>query len=288
MASKNINSLLNGNNPNNGKKSIFLRLFNLFKSEKFILRLCLFTTLFLCMNLIINDKKIKHGRIKRHLIRNSNSFFINSKSNLHNHSSNSISETFNTTKKIELDAWNDLRASFDNIKFKLESNNLNNNMTKQLCSEVPREIGKRIFVKKIPDDFTATDNTNEYPFTKNLIMGGHYKPVDCVARHKVAIIIPYKNRASNLNDFMYHMHPFLQKQELDYQIFVVEQFNNNLFNKGVLMNSAFLQILNMYNMSNMIDFVNNYKNTNSTSGFKYPFDCVVFHDVDLLVILKRI
>ena len=30
------------------------------------------------------------------------------------------------------------------------------------------------------------------------------------------------------------MHPFLRRQELEYQIFVAEQSNNQLFNKGKL------------------------------------------------------
>ena len=38
------------------------------------------------------------------------------------------------------------------------------------------------------------------------------------------------------------MHPFLQRQELGYTIFVVEQQNDQLFNKGILMNAAFKEI----------------------------------------------
>lgn len=59
--------------------------------------------------------------------------------------------------------------------------------------------------------------------------GGRYKPAECQARNKVAIIIPYDGRNKSLHDdssisiFMNHLHPFLQRQQLDYAMFVVEQ-----------------------------------------------------------------
>ena len=64
------------------------------------------------------------------------------------------------------------------------------------------------------------------------------------------------------------MHPFLQTQQLDYQIFVVEQANDELFNKGILMNACFKEILNLYSKRAKL--------------YQYPFDCVIFHDVELL------
>ena len=52
--------------------------------------------------------------------------------------------------------------------------------------------------------------------------GGRYKPTDCVARNRVAVIIPYRDREIHLKIFLNNMHPFLQRQQLDYGIFVVE------------------------------------------------------------------
>lgn len=54
--------------------------------------------------------------------------------------------------------------------------------------------------------------------------GGHQAPLDCRARYKIAIIVPYRDRLSNLCTFLLNMHPFLTKQQLDYTIFIVEQF----------------------------------------------------------------
>jgi hypothetical protein len=53
--------------------------------------------------------------------------------------------------------------------------------------------------------------------------GGRYKPNDCHARHKVAIVVPYRRRKDQLDIFVGFMHPFLQRQQLEYAIFVVEQ-----------------------------------------------------------------
>jgi hypothetical protein len=58
---------------------------------------------------------------------------------------------------------------------------------------------------------------------KELEPGGHYKPPDCRSHHKVAIVIPYRNREKHLRIFLNNMHPFLQKQQLEYGIYVVEQ-----------------------------------------------------------------
>ena len=53
--------------------------------------------------------------------------------------------------------------------------------------------------------------------------GGFYRPNDCQSRSKVAVIVPYRNRSEHLTVFLRHIHPFLQRQQLDYTIFVVEQ-----------------------------------------------------------------
>ena len=52
--------------------------------------------------------------------------------------------------------------------------------------------------------------------------GGFWRPKDCTAHHRVAIVIPYRNRPEQLKVFLAHMHPILQRQQLDYGIYVVE------------------------------------------------------------------
>jgi len=53
--------------------------------------------------------------------------------------------------------------------------------------------------------------------------GGVARPSHCIARHRVAVIVPYRDRRHHLNILLSHLHPMLQRQQLDYRIYVVEQ-----------------------------------------------------------------
>ena len=53
--------------------------------------------------------------------------------------------------------------------------------------------------------------------------GGVGRPHDCIARHRVAVVVPYRDRREHLNILLSHLHPMLQRQQLDYRIYVVEQ-----------------------------------------------------------------
>ena len=89
--------------------------------------------------------------------------------------------------------------------------------------------------------------------------GGRSKPKGCTARHKVAIIVPFRDTEEHLRIFLYNIHLFLAHQQLDYAIYVVEQYGNGSFNKGWLMNIGAKEALK-----------------------QYPYDCLVFHDVNLI------
>lgn len=89
--------------------------------------------------------------------------------------------------------------------------------------------------------------------------GGRHRPKDCKARSKVAIIIPYRDREDNLKVFLNNMHPILQRQQIDYGIYVIEQYGNYKFNRAKLMNVGFLEAMK-----------------------QYDYECFIFHDVDLI------
>ena len=72
---------------------------------------------------------------------------------------------------------------------------------------------------------TISDLENIHP---EIQLGGRWHPLDCTSRNKVAIIIPYRDREQHLILFLQHMHPYLQKQQLDYGIYVVEMVSNIL------------------------------------------------------------
>ncbi len=68
--------------------------------------------------------------------------------------------------------------------------------------------------------------------------------------------VPYRNRDVQLRLFLNHMHVFLQKQLIDYAIYIVEEDVDLLFNRALLMNIGYIEALKDYN-----------------------WDCFVFHDV---------
>ncbi len=56
-----------------------------------------------------------------------------------------------------------------------------------------------------------------------VLPGGLWHPKECVSNHHIAIIIPYRDRDEHLRIFLNHMHPFMQKQQLNYGIYVIDQ-----------------------------------------------------------------
>jgi len=72
------------------------------------------------------------------------------------------------------------------------------------------------FSEKVDLDVVRKENPQ-------LVMGGRYKPGDCLALQKVALIIPFRNRDEHLKYWLHYIHPILQRQQLDYGIYVIEQ-----------------------------------------------------------------
>lgn len=54
-------------------------------------------------------------------------------------------------------------------------------------------------------------------------VGGVWRPRTCLSRDRVALVVPYRDRDAALRTLLHHIHPFLQKQQLYYGIYVVEQ-----------------------------------------------------------------
>ncbi|KAJ8714928.1 hypothetical protein PYW08_004909 [Mythimna loreyi] len=96
--------------------------------------------------------------------------------------------------------------------------------------------------------------------------GGRYTPPNCTAKHKVAIIVPYRDRQQHLAIFLNHMHPFLMKQQIEYGIYIVEQKGTKQFNRAKLMNVGFMESQKL-----------------EPGGFA----CFIFHDIDLLPLDTR-
>jgi hypothetical protein len=73
----------------------------------------------------------------------------------------------------------------------------------------------------------STHNTNQStadPHGGGLnLPRGRWVPDWCQPRHRIAIIIPYRNRQQHLRLFISHMRKLLQRQLLDFTIYVIEQ-----------------------------------------------------------------
>uniref|UniRef100_A0A4W2HLU9 Beta-1,4-galactosyltransferase n=1 Tax=Bos indicus x Bos taurus TaxID=30522 RepID=A0A4W2HLU9_BOBOX len=88
---------------------------------------------------------------------------------------------------------------------------------------------------------------------------GRYHPEECRALQRVAILIPHRHREKHLLYLLEHLHPFLQRQQLDYGIYVIHQAGSKKFNRAKLLNVGYIEALK--------DEI---------------WDCFIFHDVDLV------
>jgi hypothetical protein len=77
-------------------------------------------------------------------------------------------------------------------------------------------------------------------------------------KHKLGVIIPYRNRLEHLNRFLTCIKTYLNLRKINYEIIVINQDNGKQFNRGMLLNIGFIEAV------------------------KLECDYVVFHDVDML------
>ncbi|XP_061484375.1 beta-1,4-galactosyltransferase 3-like isoform X2 [Rhineura floridana] len=89
--------------------------------------------------------------------------------------------------------------------------------------------------------------------------GGRYSPPHCVARYKTAVIVPYRNHEKYLQHFLYYLHPFLQRQQLNYCIYLIHQAGSGPFNRAKLLNTGVREAMK-----------------------DDDWDCLLLHDVDLI------
>lgn len=141
-----------------------------------------------------------------------------------------------------------------------ESRRRKRSLEKNLCPERSPYLLGPLYVKQndIPDMTPGSSDFISH-FGSTLTPGGASKPDECLARTKLAVIVAFRDRAEHLKIFLHHMHPILQRQLLDYRIFVIEQAPGQPFNRGALMNIGYKEALKLDN-----------------------FDCFVMHDVDLV------
>ena len=123
------------------------------------------------------------------------------------------------------------------------------------CPEKPPKLVGYLDINFNHDAPSAEQLTSRY---SNLKEGGRFTPEECRPVNRVAIVIPYRNRDEHLRYFLEYMHAILQRQQLEYQIFIVNQVGEDPFNRAKLLNVGFMEALKLYD-----------------------WQCFVFHDVDL-------
>lgn len=123
-----------------------------------------------------------------------------------------------------------------------------------LCPEHPPGLIGRLATFRDGKSFEETGRDNP-----EVRLGGRYTPSTCTSRHRVAIVIPYRNREEHLKTLVRNLHPFLQRQQLDYGIYVIDQALPGRFNRAMLMNIGFVEAMK-----------------------RHDYQCAVFHDVDLI------
>lgn len=110
-----------------------------------------------------------------------------------------------------------------------------------------------------PDIIPETIESVEERFRNVLQLGGFFKPKECKAKDRVAILVTCRNRENQLPIFLKNLHPILMRQQLEYRIFVVSQTHGFWFNKGALYNVGFIEAMKMS-----------------------QWDCFIFHDIDMM------
>jgi xylosylprotein 4-beta-galactosyltransferase len=80
--------------------------------------------------------------------------------------------------------------------------------------------------------------------------------------HRLAVIVPYRNRSSELKVFLPHMNTFLNSQSIEHIFIIVNQVDKHRFNRAALINIGFIE------SRSIVDYI-------------------VMHDIDLLPLNYR-
>jgi xylosylprotein 4-beta-galactosyltransferase len=81
-------------------------------------------------------------------------------------------------------------------------------------------------------------------------------------KHRLAVIVPYRNRSSELKVFLPHMNSFFKSQSIEHIFMIVNQIDRHRFNRAALINIGFIES-------------------------RLLVDYIVMHDIDLLPLNSR-
>ncbi|XP_072526020.1 beta-1,4-galactosyltransferase 1 [Salminus brasiliensis] len=159
--------------------------------------------------------------------------------------SNSTSRSINTSTSL---------STSTSTTVKIQATEASSTKALERCPETPPHL-----VGPLRVEFSDPVNLDEMRQDPLLSEGGRYTPRDCVSLQKVALIIPYRHREDHLKYWLFYLHPILQRQQLDYGVYVIQQDGEDTFNRAKLLNVGYAESLK-----------------------EYDYNCFVFSDVDLI------
>jgi len=77
-------------------------------------------------------------------------------------------------------------------------------------------------------------------------------------KHKLGVCVPYRNREAHMHEFIPKIGKYLKNQNIDFQIYIIHQIDDKLFNRGAT------------------------KNIGAKIAFEEGCDYIVWHDIDMI------
>ena len=77
-------------------------------------------------------------------------------------------------------------------------------------------------------------------------------------KHKLGVCVPYRNRETHMHEFIPKIGKYLKNQNIDFQIYIIHQVDDKLFNRGAT------------------------KNIGAKIAFEEGCDYIVWHDIDMI------
>jgi hypothetical protein len=94
-------------------------------------------------------------------------------------------------------------------------------------------------------------------------------------KHKLAVLVPFRNVEKELQSFVPHMHRFLKKNGIDFTIIIINQTDNWRFNRGQLLNVGEIVTRGSHDYIAMHDV--DLLPMNDNLPYTYPKDQVAMH-----------
>lgn len=135
--------------------------------------------------------------------------------------------------------------------------------SKPLCSSTALFHNYRVGGHRVDGNLTKVPNEiiNSVNLDSFVQEGGWVMPSSgCTPVRSIAVIIPFRNRKQHLPVLLHRLFPLWHQQgHIHVRVFVIEQADSDSFNRGKLRNVGFREVQKFF-----------------------PYDCIVFHDVDLI------